>query len=46
VTPARRCALCAFWHWIPWSAFCAFCWGVLRGRVPDEVGDEEVIGRG
>jgi hypothetical protein len=46
MTPVRRCARCGYFQRIPWSAFCAFCWGALRGRVPDEVGDEEVIGRG
>jgi hypothetical protein len=41
-----RCAICGFWHWIPWSPFCAFCWGTLRGHVPDELDDGEVVGRG
>lgn len=42
----RRCTLCGYAHAIPWSAFCALCWGELEGRVPDEAGDEEVVGRG
>jgi len=43
---ADTCTLCGYCHHIPWSAFCALCWGVLRGHVPDELDDGEVVGRG
>ena len=43
---ALACALCGHTHAIPWSAFCALCWGDLEGRVPDELDDGEVVGRG
>ena len=40
------CAICGHTHAIPWSAWCALCWGGLVGHVPDELDDGEVVGRG
>ena len=45
-TVADTCTLCGYCHHIPWSAFCALCWGDIEGRVPDELDDGEVVGRG
>lgn len=42
----RDCTLCGHTHAIPWSAWCALCWGYALGRVPDELDDGEVVGRG
>lgn len=40
------CTLCGHAHAIPWSAWCAVCWGYALGCVPDEIDDGEVVGRG
>ncbi len=45
MTP-HDCTLCGHTHAIPWSAWCALCWGGLVGHVPDELDDNEVVGRG
>jgi hypothetical protein len=43
----RDCTLCGHTHAIPWSAWCALCWGYRRGEIPDELADDgEVVGRG
>ena len=43
----HECTLCGHTHHIPWSPWCALCWGARRGEIPDESADDgEVVGRG